>query len=434
MRRGYDDIDATGAAITGLFAGQRIFGGVSANSNLTLSANAGDGVGAQTGYVQVTDNFRPSVDASLQLGLSTHQFLKGWFVEGQFGTMNIVGGSITDSSGAISFGNENLSTSGTVTSGTLLLGSGSITDSSGAISFGNENLTTTGSVTASHVVATTAASTFFTGTSIADFTFTNGNIASLSSAVNFNALDLTTTGFLTGARLDVDNVRVDGSTISITSVNGNLNVNANGTGTIVFGNNLSMGANTFTASGGTINFTGGSNLTVVGQSNFDDVTINGSTISANITNGGLILQPDGTGRVGVGSTLYPVTSAAYALGSSTELWTKLWVSNAIGNATTEITMADLLTLRSVTYRDSGRTQPAQAGDSLFFDGTQWLASVPDSEISHAGLSGLTSGDAGHSQFALLAGRAGGQSLIGGTASGENLNFESTSNVTKGFLS
>lgn len=48
---------------------------------------------------------------------------------------------------------------------------------------------------------------------------------------------------------------------------------------------------------------------------------------------------------------------------------------------------------------------------------------------HGSLSGL--GDDDHAQYALLAGRAGGQTLIGGTASGEDLSLESTSNVTKG---
>lgn len=69
-------------------------------------------------------------------------------------TMTIEGGRITDSTGAISFGNENLTTTGALSVGTLSLdnliidtmsiSSGSITDTTGNISFGNENLTTTG--------------------------------------------------------------------------------------------------------------------------------------------------------------------------------------------------------------------------------------------------------------------------------------------------
>ena len=69
------------------------------------------------------------------------------------GNLTLGDGSITDSSGAISFGNENLSTTGTLaagttTIGTLVLAAASITDSSGTVSFGDENVTTTGVVTA----------------------------------------------------------------------------------------------------------------------------------------------------------------------------------------------------------------------------------------------------------------------------------------------
>lgn len=62
--------------------------------------------------------------------------------------------------------------------------------------------------------------------------------------------------------------------------------------------------------------------------------------------------------------------------------------------------------------------------------------VPESEVSgditgqeHDLLAGLTDDD--HTQYALLAGRAGGQTLVGGTASGEHLTFNSTAHATKG---
>lgn len=50
-------------------------------------------------------------------------------------------------------------------------------------------------------------------------------------------------------------------------------------------------------------------------------------------------------------------------------------------------------------------------------------------VDHGSLAGLTDDD--HSQYALLAGRAGGQTLIGGTASGEDLTLSSTAHTTKG---
>ena len=55
-----------------------------------------------------------------------------------------------------------------------------------------------------------------------------------------------------------------------------------------------------------------------------------------------------------------------------------------------------------------------------------------SAIDHNSLSNLTVGDV-HTQYAFLAGRAGGQSLIGGTAASNNLTLTSTSNGTKGSI-
>lgn len=52
-----------------------------------------------------------------------------------------------------------------------------------------------------------------------------------------------------------------------------------------------------------------------------------------------------------------------------------------------------------------------------------------SNLDHGALNGLLDDD--HTQYALLAGRSTGQTLRGGTASGENLTLESTSNATKG---
>ena len=58
------------------------------------------------------------------------------------------------------------------------------------------------------------------------------------------------------------------------------------------------------------------------------------------------------------------------------------------------------------------------------------ADVIQSGITHNNLTGLTTGDP-HTQYALLAGRSGGQTLFGGTTSGGNLFLESTTNATKG---
>jgi hypothetical protein len=432
-RFGYDDLDASGLAITGLYAGQRIYGGKSANTNLTLSANSGDGVGAGTGYVQFSDNTRPATDSAYSLGTTSERWLKIWTDEITSGTLTIVGGSITDSSGAISFDNENLTTTGSVTAGTLLLAGGSITDSTGAISFGNENLTTTGDFSSNKVTATGAASQFFTGTQVADFTFTNGNIASSSATVSFNALNLTTTGTGTFGLVDVDSVRINNSLISITASNTDLDLQANGTGKIDFLSDAQFaGTNISLTGGGDVTVTDGF-ISVSGTGAYvsvDNLTLDGNTLSSTDANGNVILDPNGTGLVELTSGFFPTTDSAHDIGKSGNVWNKLWIDGSIGGAT-EITLADLLTLRSVTFRDAGRTTPAQSGDALFYDGSQWLASPPDTEIDHGTISGLLDDD--HTQYALLAGRSGGQSLVGGTAASNNLNLESTAHATKGFI-
>ena len=51
------------------------------------------------------------------------------------------------------------------------------------------------------------------------------------------------------------------------------------------------------------------------------------------------------------------------------------------------------------------------------------------QFDHGGLSGLSDDD--HTQYSLLAGRSGGQTIIGGTSAGNDLILRSSSNATKG---
>ena len=202
------------------------------------------------------------------------------------GTMTLATGSITDSSGAITFGDENLSTTGTLASGaqtvtgnltvsgtvqaeqltstddltiqdtlsvdgTMTLATGSITDSTGALSFGNENLTTsgtlasgaqtvTGNVTASGTVsaeqitttddltvsglatigetlAVTGVATFTAesvhngGMSTGALVLNDGSITDTSGAITFGNENLTTTGTITAEQLTTtDDLTVSG--------------------------------------------------------------------------------------------------------------------------------------------------------------------------------------------------------------------------------
>ncbi len=400
-RYGYDDTDDDGVPLTGDLAGQHFYGGASANTHLTLFANSGDGVGANTGFLQFGDHVRPLTDSAVNLGTTTYRFLKGWFDDAQVGTLILGAASITDSSGAISFGDENLTTTGTLAAGqitgtallatgasTLTLDAGSITDSSGAISFGDENLSTTGTVTVGTLVLGAA------------------SITDTSGTISFADENLTTSGVITGGRLDVDNLRLDGNTLSATS--GALNL----LGTTVVDVQSAM-----TTLGQTVTGT----LGVTGQFNIDNLRMDGNTLSSTDADGVLALSPNGAGVVTTSAIFRPTADGTLDLGAIASRWNKVFLDNAISDGTNEITVANLLTFRAVGTPDVGHT--------LFWDGSKWVASAPDTEIDHGAITGL--GDDDHTQYALLLGRSGGQSFIGGTGSGDDLTLTSTSHGTKG---
>jgi len=419
VQKGKQDIDFTGSVITGVYGGQSIYGGTQAGQNLTLRANSGDGTGPRTGYVQVDDNFRPAVNNTFDLGTSALKF-KDSYLSGtsNIGTMAIASGSIADSSGTISFGSTNLTTTGTVTAAhvigtvdgvfgsTLTLSGASIVDSSGSISFGTTNLTTTGTLTAA------------TGSVLANFTFTTGSIVSGSGAITFGSANLSTTGTLsagntTVTRVDAGNVRVTGNTISILNSNGNLILQANGTGIVDIQNPLT-----------TLGITSTGTVSVTGQLNIDSLRLDGNVISSTNLNGNITLQPNGTGIVEFASSLVPAADNTLDLGTATKRLKDLYMAGNFYDATNTMTTSTLMSLRDILV---GVT----AGMTIFYDGTKWVSSLPDTEIVHNTLSGLVTGDAGHTQFVMLTGRTGGQTVQGDTAASGNLVLESTSNVTKG---
>lgn len=441
--KGKDDLDAGGVAVAGLYAGQKVFGGASSGTNLTLNANAADGVGAQTGFVQVDSQFRPTIDDTFDLSTATERWRNAWFsgtVTVGPASLVLTAGSITDTSGQISFDNENLLTTGNITGGvitgtslvaddttdTVTLVPGSYTDTTGAVDFGTANLLTTGTLGAGVATFTDATHTVVIDPNI------GGNRASITASrgtIDFDDENLVTTGTLevgaiTGTQLDIDNIRIDGNSISSTDVNGNIILVPNGTGIVDVQKTLQTLDQNLTGT-----------LTVTGQADIDDLTINGSTISNNQANGSIILSPSGTGLVEFSASLLPTSDDALDIGSATNRVRDAYLSGKITDGTDEIVISTLLAFRSGIWRDLAQTIPAQAGDALFYDAVNgvWLASTPDSEVDHTTIANLTTGDAGHTQFVMLAGRAGGQTIQGGTAASENLVLESTSNVTKGYV-
>lgn len=440
-RNGRTELDGSGSAITGLYAGQTIFGGDTANQNLTLKANSGDGTGPRTGFVQVDDNFRPAVHNTFDLGTNTFRW-KDIYAQSSavINTMSVSSGLITDSSGAISFDNENLTTTGNIT-GAVVTGTtsiralvsgqsvtlvpGSYSDTTGTVSFGVANLSTSGTLGAGVTTLTDNAQTLIIDPDVAGV----GRITSSTGEINFDNENISTSGNIqagqiSGTRLDIDSIRIDSNTVSITLLNASLNLQANGTGVVDVQSAMTTLGQIVTGV-----------MTVTGQFNIDNIRVDGNVVSTTNLNGDIQFSPNGTGQIIVDSTIKPGADNVSDLGTPALRFNDLVLGGTISNGTNNIAVPTLLSFRSGIWRDLAQTLPAQNGDSLFFDSVNsvWLASTPDSEITHSSLTGLTTGDAGHTQFAMLAGRSGGQTLQGGTAASENLTLESTAHGTKGSI-
>ena len=128
--------------------------------------------GTTAGNVSITDYENLRIGALTADDASTFTSTISAATGSTIGNLTLANGSITDSSGAISFGDENLTTTGTFSAehltstddatitdtisidGTMTIATGSITDSSGAIDFGNENLSTSGTLSAGAITGT----------------------------------------------------------------------------------------------------------------------------------------------------------------------------------------------------------------------------------------------------------------------------------------
>jgi len=170
-----------------------------------------------------------------------------------FGNLALSNGQIINNSGGtISFGNENITTTGTFNMGTgsafgtLDFIDGQITDDSGAISFGNENISTTGDLSAGTTTFGTAivsgATSFAAPVTVDSLSF-NDNIISTSTNAD---LELTPGG--TGV-VNVSNMTIDSSinftdnVIKVITSNADMILSANGTGSVQI-NNMDLDSGT----------------------------------------------------------------------------------------------------------------------------------------------------------------------------------------------
>ncbi len=192
--------------------------GVSTDIQGSIENSTGDL--ALNDNLSVTGDILPSTDATYNIGSTSLRWQDGYFSN----SVNI-GSTLTLSDAGISddnsnvIVNDNLEVNGTLNStgtttinGTLSLDTGSITDSTGAISFGNENLSTTGTLSA-------GAATFTSVDAGGGLIQTTGNIQGgaatfTSLAVTNNATVGTTLG-VTGLVTASNGLNVSGSNFTV---------------------------------------------------------------------------------------------------------------------------------------------------------------------------------------------------------------------------
>lgn len=386
---GRDDTDATGAVLTGDQAGQHIYGGASANTNLILHANNGDGTGAQTGAIEVADPILP-LTTDVSLGSLAKPFFEMYASETiVVGDLTMYSGTITDLSGAISLDGADLNTTGdihadvvngnTVSVGDLTITTSQITSSSSDISFGSNKIKTTGDIEGGNIIAKNGAktTTITNGTTDTTITSSQGSI-SLQNANLKGVNALTTTSVGTGL-LTVDNLTLDTNILSST---GDVNISP------AVGSKVKL--NKATDITGAMAATGAvSGLTVSdGHTTLDGSKITSSTGYVDVDTSKILRAGNIEGVDLKGTTL-----------------TAGIVSENISDI--------------VDFPFTG----ASEGNTLYYNSGHWVAAAPTpgGVTDHGLLTGLADDD--HTQYALLAGRTGGQNIIGGTAGTDTLTFK-----------
>jgi hypothetical protein len=438
QKRGRDDIDVNGNPVTGLLSGQAIYGGKSANTNLNLYANSGDGNGPSTGYIQAGDNVRPLWDDAISLGEISKRFKEVHTLKAFVDKFTISDDTITSSSGIIDGVDCDIITDGRLeashiiaedvasqlASGTLIgdlsLGNGYVISDGGTISFGGNNLVTTGD---SH---------------LGSLNIVGNQIDSDNNVIDFNANDLVDINSVDAALGIYDSLEVGlgANTLEI-GTDGNL---TKSTGLLITTPSLQvsgflevlagLSAVQDIEAGGVVKSS--TSVIATDQTEAKYVSLEGGEFGNRLTSIGNHLDINAELGVVLNAPVIKPLGIASDLGNSTQNFRDIYFHGAlILDSGTALDQEKLEGLRNIIVKSDG--SPAQDGDTLFWSSAQqcWFADHPDTEITHSQISGLYNDD--HLQYVNLSGRSSGQVIFGAITPVGNLTLASTQNAAKGFV-
>ena len=293
--------------VTDLTAGRAVFVGASGalidNSNFTFDSGTGALVvtgSFQADNIKLDGNTISTTDTNGNLDLNPNgtgqvKIANTWYLPRGAGTVNQV--LTADGSGNATWASPvttlNISAdTGTNTAIDLLTETLDL-EGDGVINTASDP--TSNKITISVDVATTTAlgvASFNTS----NFTVSTGAVSTKDITLGSSTLTngSTTTAIAGLTQLDVDNLRLDGSTLSSTNSNGNINITPNGTGQVLIGTDKIVAGDlnsdfTFTTSG-----TGDLILNTNNGTNSGFIKINDGV------NGNIEISPNGTGQVIIG--------------------------------------------------------------------------------------------------------------------------------------
>jgi hypothetical protein len=408
---GREDQDATGTPLTGSLAGQNIYGGTTANSNLTLHANAGDISDLpadQTGYIQFHGSLRPTSDDAFDMGTIAERF-RSIFLAGDL-TDGTAFASVQEIEDAF---NHSITTSGNphnVSYNELSSQLGVLTvdgDASGTV-----DLSTSGVKTLTLAVADDSHN--HTGASLPDF---DADVYLKAKTILKDSSQITWS-FNDGLEEATPSVAVDTGDIT--------DIDAPAVDKILVGN---AAGNAWVTSSGLIELTGDA----TGSATYDSATDKWSittTVGSSSLAGVTDVELQNKTFTSVSGT--PTTITATAHGLLTGETVTLYGAILTGAKTITFVDANTFTVPDTTgSADSGYYIPN--GAQLLWDPSlnKFKIAKEYEEIRLGELAGLTEDVL--SIYVAKDGRSGGQTVNGGISASQNLTLESTTNATKGSI-